>query len=52
MVILKQFKGGASIVYLAGLYGFTKERIEKEVRLEMIKHESERFKESNAKGAE
>lgn len=35
-VILKQFKTGDSIDYLAKLYGFTPERIENVVRMAMI----------------
>jgi hypothetical protein len=35
-VLLKQFKTGDTIDYLAKLYGFTPERIEQVVRMAMI----------------
>jgi len=45
-VILKQFKTGDSMEYLAKLYGFTPERIENVVRMAMIEMERE-YKSTN-----
>ena len=38
-VILRQFKSGERMLYLANLYGFSPERIEEVVRLQLIAQE-------------
>ncbi len=40
IVILKQFKSGDDMEYLAKLYGFTLERIEQVIREAMISQET------------